>query len=374
MNKSIYGGDRMQQKNKIIYMLVIMFIMLLSLTSITYATKIKGGGTSARDPYKLNFDLVANGGNAGESQGMQTRSITIKNAFSDKKRAFWFTVTAKETEDVNGIYIVEYNEEANTVRIDFVKKTKPELYYKKEHANSEEYEQRGFTPIVEATTTTSNLPTEKFRIVEEEHNGLGGLSKTVVLKNTYLPSSVGGVQNKYVTHPGCYVFIKEKGGFTYKLELTEPPEEEKAGVIEFAITKILLGIGDVFMAVSRAFLGKTLTMDAVIFNRYDMTTIDFTGKVGVFAQKEVQKIVNGFFNGFVWLAVVINVIILLYIGIQVLLNVGGEKQSKYMKNLQNWIMGVALLFLIPRFFPFLTTITNAVVGYIGSYVDRKSVV
>ena len=74
------------------------------------------------------------------------------------------------------------------------------------------------------------------------------------------------------------------------------------------------------------------------------------------------------YDGFEKLAIIANLIILLYLGIQIILAVGTDKQSKYFKHLQNWIVGLIILFLAPQFFPFLTDISNAIVGYIGSEV------
>ena len=91
------------------------------------------------------------------------------------------------------------------------------------------------------------------------------------------------------------------------------------------------------MLITKAFLGQNLTMDAIIFNKYDMTIIDFRGKMGIFANEEVNRIINTLYSGFEKVAIVINVVILLYLGIQIVLNVGGEKQSKYFKNLEKHI-------------------------------------
>ncbi|MBR4111089.1 MAG: hypothetical protein IKK43_05330 [Clostridia bacterium] len=166
--------------------------------------------------------------------------------------------------------------------------------------------------------------------------------------------------------------IKEQEKHTVEIKYhfvnNEIEPEEQAGVIEMAITKLLNGIGSVFMAVVKAFLGDDLSMDALIFNRYKMTIIDFRGRMGVFAYKEVSEIINYMYSGFERVAIVINIVILLYLGIQIVINVGGQKQAKYIKNLQNWVVGVILLFLLPKFFPFITDISNVIVGYIGSSV------
>lgn len=154
----------------------------------------------------------------------------------------------------------------------------------------------------------------------------------------------------------------------YHFKAIDDEPEEKAGIIETAITKILIGLGMLFMIVIKLFLGSGLTMDSVIFNRYDMTVIDFRGRVGFFANENVRKIINVMYDGFEKLAIIANIIILLYLGIQIVLSVGTDKQSKYFKHLQNWLVGLLILFLAPHLFPFLTDISNAIVGYVGSAV------
>lgn len=145
----------------------------------------------------------------------------------------------------------------------------------------------------------------------------------------------------------------------------EIEEEEQAGVIETALTWLLIGIGEVFMFVIRLFLGSSVTMDSIIFNRYDTTVIDFRGRAGMFANSEVKNIINTMYSGFEWLAIIAFVVILLYIGIQIVISVGTEKQSKYFKYLEHWVVGVAILFIFPRFFPYITDISNGIVSYLG---------
>ncbi len=145
----------------------------------------------------------------------------------------------------------------------------------------------------------------------------------------------------------------------------ETDEEEQAGVIETAVTWLLIGIGEIFMFVIRLFIGSNVTMDSIIFNRYDATVIDFRGRAGMFANSEVKNMINTMYSGFEWLAIIAFVVILLYIGIQIVISVGTEKQSKYFKYLEHWVVGVAILFIFPRFFPYITDISNGIVSYLG---------
>ena len=451
------------KKNKIggIYFLILIFTVLLSLSSIAYANDpaVSGKGTKS-DPYILNFEYAKT-----LSSGKKCIEISYK-----KKADFWFVIHEANAYNKAGTYIVEYEKSAKKVRIIFVSEHNNTIYYKRESAESEYYVQAGALAISNPNTVEPEQKDCKFNIFASEDSAfrmdigyifnpdyfwsyitnLIGEDSTPYeyqLKNTF---EVGSANPQYVQHPSYFVFAPSYGtveelygpasekviegtayssnirynlgyaeyiiepqvpvwaGFayshfptrvvrfgTYDISNLNPNEsdienqdkhklilkyhfvandieaDEKAGVIETAITKILLGIGDVFIAISKAFLGDSVTMDSIIFNRYEGIIVDFRGEKGFLSNSEVRRIINYMYSGFEKIAIVANIIILLYLGIQIVVNIGGEKQSKYSKNLQNWLVGILILFFAPRFFPILTDVTNAMVGYIGTAVSPQ---
>lgn len=163
--------------------------------------------------------------------------------------------------------------------------------------------------------------------------------------------------------------VSEQGNYKvnvlYHFIGQDDKKEENASAIESAVTKILCAVGDIFLWAIKSFLGSDLTIDAIIFNRYEATVIDFRGRAGMFANADVKSIINTMYSGFEWLAIIAFVVVLLYLGIQIVITVGTDKQSKYFKNLENWVIGVAILFIFPRFFPYISDITNGIVSYLG---------
>ncbi|MBO5178766.1 MAG: hypothetical protein J6B87_00240 [Clostridia bacterium] len=438
-----------RNKIKVIYILLVLFAVLLSLCTTTYASNavIEGNG-SEKKPYILNFDY------ATPVQGGGGKYIEIGYV---EEANFWFQIHESNSA---GTYAVEYDKTAKKVKITYINNNN--IIYYPRNAESEFYTQAGTKSIAEGTAVEPELKDCTF-IIQAKEDTIGNafdkqyfwsffinengtsVASEYRLKNTFMPGS-----NIHVQHPCYFVFVPTKGtvkdlykeasievctGSTYnhiryngkyaeyvidsrvptwallkndnniiknyptkvvrfgswnggaktesnisdtekhKLEIkyhfiaSDIEPEEKAGVIETAITKILLGIGDVFIAITKAFLGDDVTMDSIIFNRYEGTVIDFRGRTGFLANTEVKKIINGMYRGFELLAIVVNIVILLYLGIQIVVNIGGEKQSKYSKNLQNWVVGVIILFIAPRFFPYLTDVSNVIVGYIGSAVS-----
>lgn len=279
-------------------------------------------------------------------------------------------------------------------KIETIEKCKREIFYS--NANGKSKKERGAYVLKNAPLanepnvphpsyfvfTKSGTVKELFNSVsrancsgtsfENNRNTYSKKEKTAELIIDPRPVTItGGKLPSMVVRYGDWDGTKVSNEEKYKVDVLyhfigeETDEEEKAGVIETAVTKLLMGIGEVFMFVIRLFIGSNVTMDSIIFNRYDATVIDFRGRAGMFANTEVKNIINTMYSGFEWLAIIAFVVILLYIGIQIVLSVGTEKQSKYFKYLEHWVVGVAILFIFPRFFPYITDISNGIVSYLG---------
>lgn len=145
---------------------------------------------------------------------------------------------------------------------------------------------------------------------------------------------------------------------------------EKGNWIEQQIVKLFMSFGDDFllkMLRKESILGPDLSIDALIFDEYDKTKLDLYGESGGSNVTEaIKKTVNYWFEAFKILAYVVYMIILVYTGIMIILNAGTGKQDKWKAYLGNWVMGIALLVLVPRYgIPWLFKINTAFVSYIG---------
>lgn len=150
----------------------------------------------------------------------------------------------------------------------------------------------------------------------------------------------------------------------------EQTDYEPGNFLETILVKLVLAIGSIFMWIAEQVLGAntTLTIDNIIFNRFDQTVIDLaplggidvpmTGK-GIFYDSNVGHAINTLYNGLKDLTVMIYVAMLLYIGVKILLSIGGKNQKKYLKYLEYWLTGALLLTILPYFLPAIPALSNA---------------
>ncbi len=169
------------------------------------------------------------------------------------------------------------------------------------------------------------------------------------------------------------ISVEEPGTLVYQFagDYDFPEDDgEKGNWIEQQIVKLFMSFGDNFllkMLRKESILGPDLSIDALIFDEYDKTKLDLYGESGGSSVTEaIKKTVNYWFEAFKILAYVVYMIILVYTGIMIILNAGTGKQDKWKAYLGNWVMGIALLVLVPRYgIPWLFKINTAFVSYIG---------
>lgn len=148
---------------------------------------------------------------------------------------------------------------------------------------------------------------------------------------------------------------------------------EKASTGEFVLTRIFLSIGDVFLWAIRKALGNDLTIDNLIFNRFEKTSLSFYTGGG--SQNNVSyaviNTVNKWYNNFLKFTNVFYIIILVYIGIMIILTSGTPKQDKAKKYFTDWIIGLVIMMFVPYYgFPLLFKANDALVQYIGEGSSR----
>lgn len=170
------------------------------------------------------------------------------------------------------------------------------------------------------------------------------------------------------------ISVKEPGALVYQFagdyDFPEDDDGEKGNWIEQQIVKLFMSFGDDFllkMLRKESILGADLSIDALIFDEYDKTKLDLYDEDSSSNVTEaIKKTVNYWFEAFKILAYVVYMIILVYTGIMIILNAGTGKQDKWKSYLGNWVMGIALLVLVPKYgIPWLFKINTAFVSYIG---------
>lgn len=147
-------------------------------------------------------------------------------------------------------------------------------------------------------------------------------------------------------------------------------DTKKASWVEDIMTRILISFGDkVLLELLRSedVLGPDLSIDAIVFDTYDKTKIDlYNSSGGSSANAALVKTVNYWFNVFETLAYIVYMIILVYIGIMIILHSGTGQQDKWKSYIGNWVLGLIMLAVLPRYgIPYLFKINSAFVSYIG---------
>lgn len=144
------------------------------------------------------------------------------------------------------------------------------------------------------------------------------------------------------------------------------------GWLEGILVDIVVGLGTMFTFIVEKIIGANteLTIDNIIFNKLDQTVIDLTplggiqvgasGK-GIFYQSEVGETINILFNALKTLAIGIYLVMFLYIGVKILMSIGGADQKKYFKYIEYWLTGLIILSILPYFLPAIPSISNSIV-------------
>lgn len=161
------------------------------------------------------------------------------------------------------------------------------------------------------------------------------------------------------THPGYEARVI----YTFDGLTSQVLSDNEVNGIEEILTKILLSIGSLFRAVVTKVGGQALTIDALIFNTYPKTMLDFWGTEGTYTDI-FQVIINGWYNAFkVWSSVVL-VVVLVAMGVKTLLYAGTTKEKKIQTMLVGWVLAVALLYLGPYFMKYAVLVNDSFVNVI----------
>lgn len=333
------------------------------------ATPENPGGTT--EPSKDIPEDEQEGGR-GNPYVIEVKGIRDVCQIKYKKLPFFFILSSDSAE---GTFLVELDEEENTVTFDYISE-KREVGYVKEHKGDEPYSQIGAESVNLVTKGTVTETVPKYIIIETTE--LDASHVDLHLKNAF--NYIDTVASSYVQHPCSYVFVqrnnaKYKNDNGWNLDVVyqfcgynEP--EEQAGFLESLCTAVLTFLGDLFMLIIKTFLGSDLTIDKIIFNEYEPVVIDLESGRGILGNASVQTVIKSMYNMFVTIAAIVYTTILLYIGVKVLFGVSTPRQGEYRKDLTNWIVGLVLLFAIPQFFKYVPTMVNFVVDYIGKSNSR----
>lgn len=143
-----------------------------------------------------------------------------------------------------------------------------------------------------------------------------------------------------------------------------------ANAVEKVVSKLLISLGSVFRgAISAMDGGKDLSLDALIFNEYKPTRIDFFESETDVDGNEIlapyttmfRKVIESWFEAFKYLAILVLIILVPAIAIKVMLYSGTPNQRKVPGMISGWVIAVILMMFGPYLMKYMIKINNVIV-------------
>lgn len=298
-------------------------------------------------------------------------TITV-NSLENKEIPYWFgdanggnaRLAARY---INGEYrIISSDTSSTNTTIDVLLETNKEYEFQIEGVESLEITIAKRPYLISACAYT-NIPSYTIS------------GNVAILGNNYTAYNLGTYNNPTIKGIELSQEFMENflygGGYEEEGKATQTTGDFLQGILVDIILTILRGLTDIVESLVGS--DVPLTMDNIIFNRFEQTIIDFTslggikfesnplsGK-GVFNTEGLGQAITVLFNGLKGLAIVIYIVMLLYIGVKTLLSVGTKDQRKSLRFFEYWVTGLFFLILIPYLLPAIPVIGNAFVNLIG---------
>ena len=157
---------------------------------------------------------------------------------------------------------------------------------------------------------------------------------------------------------------EEVYGTDYFVKLERALSKIIRGLANFVYNMVMLGI-----KATGGNASKLVTIDDLVFDRFEDTSlIAFYDNSGVSSSlvSQFKDNVSEWFNNFQGIALITYVVLLLYVGLRILISVGGKQQSKYKEMLVAWGQGLILLVVFPLAIKYAIEINHALVQQIES--------
>lgn len=147
-----------------------------------------------------------------------------------------------------------------------------------------------------------------------------------------------------------------------------------AGIILYPAKVLPLLIGKALETAMGIFSkdGLNLTLDEILFNKVDILSLDFFNlNSGNSTVNTIRKNVATWYYGIRNLAAVLLFIILIYTGLKMALTTIADEKAKYSEMLVDWLIGIALLFLLHYIMQLIIIINNQIVNVFSTALTNS---
>lgn len=147
-----------------------------------------------------------------------------------------------------------------------------------------------------------------------------------------------------------------------------------AGIILYPAKVIPLLIGKALETAMGIFAndGLNLTLDEILFNKVDILSLDFFNlNSGNSTVDTIRKNVATWYYGIRNIAAVILFVILIYTGLKMALTTIADEKAKYSEMLVDWLIGIALLFLLHYIMQLIIIINNQIVNVFSTALTNS---
>ena len=120
--------------------------------------------------------------------------------------------------------------------------------------------------------------------------------------------------------------------------------------VTLSLADLLVSIGDGVVHIVSRSVGEIVTLDKLIFNEVQKVSIDYwddTSNTEIETKKApikafMQPVVEKWYDVFFRIALIVYMVVLIYIGVQILFSSTAEKKANYKEQLITWFMGLTM--------------------------------
>lgn len=195
-----------------------------------------------------------------------------------------------------------------------------------------------------------------------------------------------GKAQVYLTKGNTYYYPKQSGLFATPNSFNKVVKNDSTlgNTLKYMVARFFYALGTGLHWLVGFALGETVTIDDLVFNNYAETNISFfdskeeagdnasTLIYGTNGVGGLDTVINRWYGIFLKIAIMAYMIVLVYMGLRIMLNSTADKKANYKKLFVDWVVGLAILFLLPYAMKYMIKINGAFVETIEANKGYES--